>query len=335
MNSPPSSSPSWRRRVTVLAHDTQYQLDRLEELTRKQPTDFPAYSTGLSVAHARAQLTAAREAAARRTRPKGGWYGTDVTEAWSNVQAATEELLRLSAQFPNELKGWGPRVLAETQWHLGEPDPRRRQLEFRLGKTDHVLEAADVGLAAECLRAAHAVLNAKRDRVRSFRNIILLTSLCMALLLAAWAILGAYDVQAGRILGFKDPTYPLGASPTRIDILIVELVGVTSAALVGAVALRNIDGTTQPFMVPAFLMLLKLPTGGISALLGLLLLRGGLVSAVQISHSSAAILAWAAIFGAGQELVTRLVDQKGRTLLQQANYSPIGIELASEESHRP
>ncbi|RAG84894.1 hypothetical protein DN069_14685 [Streptacidiphilus pinicola] len=179
------------------------------------------------------------------------------------------------------------------------------------------------------------MLNAKRDRVRSFRNIILLTSLCMALLLAAWAILGAYDVQAGRILGFKDPTYPLGASPTRIDILIVELVGVTSAALVGAVALRNIDGTTQPFMVPAFLMLLKLPTGGISALLGLLLLRGGLVSAVQISHSSAAILAWAAIFGAGQELVTRLVDQKGRTLLQQANYSPIGIELASEESHRP
>jgi hypothetical protein len=60
---------------------------------------------------------------------------------------------------------------------------------------------------------------------------------------------------------------------------------------------------------------LKLPTGAITALLGLLLVRGQFVPGLTALDTSAQILAWALIFGYAQQLFTRLVDQQGQTVL--------------------
>ena len=60
---------------------------------------------------------------------------------------------------------------------------------------------------------------------------------------------------------------------------------------------------------------LKLPTGAITAFLGLLLMRGQFVPGLSALDTSAQILAWALVFGYAQQLFTRLVDQQGQTVL--------------------
>ncbi len=61
--------------------------------------------------------------------------------------------------------------------------------------------------------------------------------------------------------------------------------------------------------------MLKLPTGALTAVLGLLLMRGQFIPGLTALDSSAQILAWALVFGYGQQLFTRLVDQQAHTVL--------------------
>ncbi len=76
------------------------------------------------------------------------------------------------------------------------------------------------------------------------------------------------------------------------DIMVVELIGLTAAAVAAAAAIRGIRGSSERARVPVALILLKLPTGAITAFLGLLLMR------VKF---------------------TRLVDRQGQTVLDSVN----------------
>ena len=52
-----------------------------------------------------------------------------------------------------------------------------------------------------------------------------------------------------------------------------------------------------------------------TALLGLLLMRGEFVPGLSALDFPAQILAWAIVFGYAQQLFTRLVDQQGQQVL--------------------
>ena len=99
------------------------------------------------------------------------------------------------------------------------------------------------------------------------------------------------------------------------DIMVVELIGLTAAAIAAAAAMRGIRGSSERLGVPISLVLLKLPTGAITAFLGLLLMRGQFVPGLSALDTSAQILAWALVFGYAQQLFTRLVDRQGQTVL--------------------
>lgn len=76
---------------------------------------------------------------------------------------------------------------------------------------------------------------------------------------------------------------------------------------------------------------LKLPTGAVTALLGLLLMRGQFVPGLSALDTSAQILAWGLVFGYAQQLFTRLVDQQGQTVLDSvrgANQPQVTAPLA-------
>ena len=103
------------------------------------------------------------------------------------------------------------------------------------------------------------------------------------------------------------------ASPQ--DLIVVELVGLTAAAIATAAAIRRIKGSSERYGLPVALATLKLPTGAITAFLGLLLMRGQFVPGLSALDTSAQILAWALVFGYAQQLFTRLVDQQGQTVL--------------------
>jgi hypothetical protein len=99
------------------------------------------------------------------------------------------------------------------------------------------------------------------------------------------------------------------------DLIVVELVGLTAAAIAAAAAIRRIKGSSERYGLPVALAVLKLPTGAITAFLGLLLMRGQFVPGLTALDTSAQILAWALVFGYAQQLFTRFVDQQGQTVL--------------------
>src|SRR6185503_6621994 len=100
-----------------------------------------------------------------------------------------------------------------------------------------------------------------------------------------------------------------------LDLVVVELVGLTAAAVAAAAAIRGLKGSSERYGLPVALAALKLPTGAITAFLGLLLMRGQFVPGLTALDTSAQILAWALVFGYAQQLFTRLVDQQGQTVL--------------------
>jgi hypothetical protein len=105
------------------------------------------------------------------------------------------------------------------------------------------------------------------------------------------------------------------ATASGWDIWLVELIGIVAATVATAFALRKIRGTSTPYSLPVALAMLKLPTGALTAFLGILLMRGGFVPGLSALDTSAQILSWAIVFGYSQQLFTRFVDDQAQSVL--------------------
>lgn len=81
------------------------------------------------------------------------------------------------------------------------------------------------------------------------------------------------------------------------DYVAVEITGVVAASVAAAASLGRIKGTSTPYNVPVALALLKLSTGGLTAVLSLLLMRGEFVPGLPpstVRHRSSPGLSFAA-----------------------------------------
>ena len=99
------------------------------------------------------------------------------------------------------------------------------------------------------------------------------------------------------------------------DYPVVALAGLLAAVVAGIATLRKMRGTSTPYRVPLALAILKLPAGALTAVVGLILMRGGFVPGLTALDSPAQIVAWAVIFGYSQQLITGLVDQQAQGVL--------------------
>jgi len=330
-------------------------------------------------------------------------HGPLTERALSNLHAAEADLLRFaSADF---VLGEMPSLLKHVQSHLRPTDPRRQEFERiaqKVGVKDpeHPLVPAPTTLEANkktiedergkivaITRGASSASLREQVRVRSFRNVILVTTVAMVLLAVTVALVGFFSPtliplcfapqEAGQAIvvcptaqsdqfpvtvqptGTATPSPPASAPPppagtgtaapspfaaipatpspsvpttpqatavqdiddkinetaTEWDLFVVELVGLIAAAVAAAAAIRGISGSSERYGLPVALAVLKLPTGAITAFLGLLLMRGQFVPGLSALDTSAQILAWALVFGYAQQLFTRLVDRQGQTVL--------------------
>jgi hypothetical protein len=193
------------------------------------------------------------------------------------------------------------------------------------------------------LNAQHAA-NAQRlrdlMRLRQFRNVLLggfLVFMGIAIVLGVIGSVSPTTIplcfapetggnttivcpSAETFVGPVNPEFDLdpvtAKTVTGGDIWLVELLGLLGAALTGAAALRNLKGTTTPYWVSVTLALFKLPTGAVTAVVGLLLMRADFVPGLSALDTSAQILGWAVVFGIAQQLVTRFADSKAAGLLE-------------------
>jgi len=285
--------------------------------------------------------------------------------ARSNLDAAEAHLLSLAPD--SYVLGQMPCLLNHVQCHLPRTDARRQEFERiarKLGikDPDHPLLQKDKELGRDdkeaivkderrkiinIVRAASSAGLREDVRLRSFRNVVVVTAMLMAVLAIGVAITGYLQPtliplcfapqEAGKVTvvcptAQSEPFIPEGDTPQpplpmrRIDdvvkdtakpqdLLVVELVGLTAAAIATAAAIRRIKGSSERYGLPLALAVLKLPTGAITAFLGLLLMRGQFVPGLSALDTPAQILAWALVFGYAQQLFTRLVDQQGQTVL--------------------
>jgi hypothetical protein len=118
--------------------------------------------------------------------------------------------------------------------------------------------------------------------------------------------------------GTQSGTSEKARFPWSKPIASIELWGVLGA-LVGAIAgLRNLRGSAHPIGLQLAQIALKIPTGALTALAGIVLLQAALTPTTQ-SVSTGKLAALAVVFGAAQEALTSFVDRTAGTLLDKGN----------------
>ena len=337
----------WREQVLIRASElaglATWMASRSDstsdETLRKANADLDAAARG--------HLEVARDAALGT----GGSRGARMERAVGHLDAAEAVLLRRSPD--DYLEGCLPWLLAHAQAHLPPSHPQRLRVEaLAVPPTDEVagpLSSEDRNALVEAARAASWAARREHTRLRSFRTIVALTSLALLLLAVAIGAVGGarphwmplcFAPQGTNAVVCPTTTGSTGGSeahPATVpqlaaavaatakapDTGLVMLVGLAGAAVTAAVALRRMRGTSTPYAVPVTLLLLKLPTGALTAFLGLLLLHGNFVPGLSALDSSDQILAWALIFGAAQQLVTGLVDKKAQSVLDSVGSTPM------------
>jgi hypothetical protein len=342
------------------------------------------------------------DAALDATTEKRRWWershqGARMERAISNLDAAEADLLQIAPAA--YVLGQMPGVLNHVQRYLKPDDPRRKEIEGiakKLGVNEpsqtppparrtpdprHAVVDTERGKIVSAVRGASSVALREQSRLRSFRNVVVVTTIAMAVVAIALGIIGwrnpdaiplCFAPEAAGQTTVVCPTEQSGPVPTpgatsstgttddtstgdnstgdtttedtttedttagdtstegtttgdidelvaktaaSQDVPLVELVGLTAAGIAAAAAIRRVRGSSEPYGVPVALALLKLPTGAVTAFLGLLLMRGGFIPGLSALDTSAQILAWAIIFGYAQELFTRLVDQQAHSVL--------------------
>jgi hypothetical protein len=336
------SGSTWRNNVLVAAKGIEHRLNTLP--AEGTPAD-PRLRGSVDWA-VRDHLRAARNAATLTQPPPNfgyqiidWWTGDSVEAAYLNLHEAEIALAQLLPE--DEVQARIPETLARLQT-MDVTDPRRRAAETELssgtpgpGRRAAFQHAVRIGLELK---------DQQHDRIRGFRNIVLTATVGLMSLVVTLCLVGALKPDAIPLCFGPPPTTtapgqppaPIqgpagtacpseeapptpGTKPRRLpapgDVSLVALVGLLGGGLSGAVSIRHLQGSSTPYDIPVTLSLLKLPSGALSAIVGLLLIRGEFVPGLSQLDNQPQILAYAFLFGIAQQLVTRLVDRQAQDVL--------------------
>jgi hypothetical protein len=287
---------------------------------------------------------AAASATQRRSR-----RGAVVERVTSHLDAVETDLLRLAPAY--YVFGQLPGLLALIKPQLPAGDARVARIEQLVENPPNPhLTAFERDLVVAAHHDARAAARQQVTRLRSFKTLLYGTAVALAVGASGLAAFGIFAPEKLPVCFSPEnnivcptstnpiPSKLLPPNPTtargqpsqaapavidgqmrehagRWDILLLEGVGLLAAAVAGAASLRSIRGTSVPFSVPVATAVLKLPTGMLTAVLGLLLMRGEFVPGLSALDSPGQIVAWAILLGYSQQLLTRFVDRHAQTVL--------------------
>jgi hypothetical protein len=209
------------------------------------------------------------------------------------------------------------------------------------------LSALDRERLAVAVQGAMAEGRNEQMRLRSFRNVLLISTFALLALAVGVCVFGAVapaklPVCFQPVQSAPAVTVPAQAESQRLvcptresplparsdldtvvkdtasrwDVFLIAFLGLIAAAVAAATAIRKVRGTSTPYSLPAALAFLKLPLGALTALLGLILMRANFVPGLSALDNSAQIIGWAVVFGYAQQVFTQVVDRKAQNLLE-------------------
>jgi len=318
---------SWREQTLARIAEQRALTTCAASQSELDPDAAEYYSRAIDL-----HLDAAKQAAESPTRLKLAISGAAVERALSNLDVVESHLLRLAP--PSYLRSQMASTLAHVRRHLDDTDPRRVDVEA-LAKSDRQWGETEASAVITAVHAASSKARAEHRQLRSFRNVLWATSFVLTLLACAVLVIGIVDPTVLPLCFTPNgkSVCPVGNTPSGWDIPLIELLGLTAAALAAAVSLRNIKGTATPYRIPLALAVLKLPSGALTALLGILLVRGAFVPGLSDLDTSAQILSWAVVLGYSQQLLTQFVDRQGQSVLE--NVRPGGTGPGAGEAVQP
>jgi hypothetical protein len=247
-----------------------------------------------------------------------------------------------------ELRARTPYLVAKSHRVLPKTDPQRVTID-RLAKGRDPASTQFRLDFAEATRAVFEVADNRYARMRRFRTNLRVVTFLMTLVVVMLIALGMRSpsylplcfnpqpsdtatiqaacpttevraddpASAGRSAAgvLPGPTTVPG-SASADDVLLIAVLGAVGGALSGALAVRRFRPPPfTPYNLALQTFLLKVPVGALTALGGLLLLRGQVVPGLSALDSQGQILAYALIFGFAQHLFTRYVDVHAEKLL--------------------
>lgn len=324
----------WREDALARIGEQRFVLDWIKT---QKPVDARAEAT------ITAHWQAAADAAKARSR-----RGAAVGRVVSNLDTVETDLLRLAPDC--FLYASLPSLYARIRQQLPDDDPRVDRIGKLIVEHRETFSPQQRNLVVATHRDALAEARRQVTRLRSFRNLLYGAAIVLAIGAAG---LGAFGLltpdklpicfSPGTNIVCTTSTHaipsselpsgapapagqPANAAPAVVDaqmrkdagpwdILLVEIVGLLAAGVAGAASLRGIRGTSTPFDLPVAAAVLKLPTGALTAVLGILLMRGEFIPGLSALDSPGQIIAWAILLGYSQQLLTRFVDRHAQTVL--------------------
>lgn len=287
-------SAVWREQARCLLDELRVQLDELPP--DKQDTS--------RCRDARRQLEDATHIIDIRPRLRGMWNGVDVEATWARIHAIEVALVRLAE--PRVVKAKLPSIVDDGAELLGRDDPRVAALRDCSSKPDWDEHARET--IAHCVKAVYDAADSENVRLRSFRNLLLGATVALAVI---GVVLAAVGMSSPSSLGLSTGMSHSGTP----NIVVVELLGLVSASLVGALSISRMRGTSTAYSVPMATMLLKLPAGALTAVAGLLMIKAGIAGSALMASTDAHVMGYALLLGASQQGVTGLVDRQAQKVL--------------------
>ncbi|MFD1544536.1 hypothetical protein [Nonomuraea guangzhouensis] len=260
----------------------------------------------------------------------------------AQIHFNTARILWLRALPPEKLRPYLPIVLPIIRERLGVIDEGRISIEKiaeKAAEVDSKLTADDLITTVEVVSTAQETAIREEARALNFVRIVRVMTACLSALAIALLLVTSFFPEAVPLcftpldpdgtFSIVCPTHDSGPKIKKDnleeevrktadwgDYIVVEIVGLLAAGIAATSALRKIRGTSTAFPVPVALAILKLPTGALTAVLGLVLMRGWFIPGLSALDTPAQIVAWAIIFGYSQELFTKFADRQGQAVLE-------------------
>ncbi|MET8908815.1 hypothetical protein [Micromonospora sp. NPDC004551] len=284
----------WQVRVRTKLDDLYQQLSGL---AARDP------ASASRVAALRAQLSGA-EAVLGRSGVVAWLRGGNLEYAWQTIHAVERAMVEL--RTPAELLGLLPAYQGAAAQFLKADD--KVLTDFDASADVAAPERFQAKVQALLLRY-HSASDEFHESVRRLRNRMLGLSVFA---LVAEALMVVVQWRSRDVQLLKPPTDAAGVPAWRllVFVLIAGALGAFISALPSMITSRS---GGLPYKLPFQQGLLKLAIGPLVAVVGIMLVIGGLVETTV--NSTAALLGVAIVFGAGQQAVTAFADRRASELL--------------------
>jgi len=282
----------------------------------------PPLAAPVRAQHAAATQRALEDAVATITARHGLWRrvrewasGEAITAAWESVHQAERELAAIEtdaealAALP-QLRSWMRQVMSD-----------RDLLSSYETTFDDAVRAHRAPARSTLRQAYQDAITSNVDwhaSLRAFRNTLFGLGGLLALLLVGLGVWHVLNASVVPLCSSDSRPICFGThgttSPARV-IFEIELVGMVGGLLGTAFLLGRMEQAPSRYNLLAPQIVLKAVGGAATALIGVLLVESELIVAPAGGRSTAVLLAYAALFGFSQQLLTQFVDRRASDLL--------------------